>query len=104
MSQELANLYASRTVNFEFACDLLSKAQTDSRKLDLGEKVFIVGAVRDALLIPAKRRSEGFDILLKQMLAIGVCEYTHIPPGSDKVVDYFYENPQDATDDFKRIY
>lgn len=103
MSQELANLYASRTSSFEFACNIISSAQTESRKLNIGEKVFIVGAVRDALSIPYRYRSEGFDILLKQMLALGVCDYTHIPPGVDKVVDHFYQNPFDVTDQFERL-
>lgn len=103
MSQELANLYASRTSSFEFACNIVSDARDKSRKLEIGEKVFIIGAVRDALLIPYRYRSEDFDILLKQMLSLGVCDYTHIPPGVDGVIDYFYKNPQDVSDDFKRL-
>jgi hypothetical protein len=101
--ESIKDLYSQNANVFGFAWNLMIDAREKSRKLELGEKLLILQAAKGVLDIPSKYRSEQMDDMLATMLSLGVCDYTQIPPGTDRVVDYFYANPSSVTNEFQRL-
>ena len=89
--------------SFEFACGLFREAVKKGKKLDLGEKLFLIQTARSISEIPFSLRPRSLDNFLGDLLSVGVIDYTSIPKGTDRIVDYFYRNPERAKNNFGKM-
>ncbi len=86
-----------RMTTLYFAHDLLEEAINAQRKLDMGDKIFMAKAVKGVLYIPFDRRNYLTNSILHNFLQLGILDYRNIPQGRDQVVDSFYKNPTEVT-------
>lgn len=90
---EISNSKA-RMVLLGMAQNVFNSAIDGKRKLDVGERIFIYNSVSGALSIPYRDRPEEMDLLIIQFIERGVVDYREKPRGYDKIIDFFYRNPE----------
>jgi len=86
-------LVDQRMVDLEFAADIFNDASETGMKLDFGDKLFILRAVKEAVGLPFAVRPRDMDNMISRFVERGVFDYRFVERGVDGVMDFFYDNP-----------
>lgn len=92
---DYSSIVEEKAVNLSLADDLIIRAISESRKLTLGEKLFIMTSAKEGLGIPYSDRTRQMDRIIYNFLSIGVLNARELRR-EDKTVDLFYSDERMA--------